>query len=238
MEGAILEAYITNIGKYNEGIMAGENLRFPATTEQVQELLKRIGVDGIRYEEYFITSFDGDVLGLSNCLDEYANIDELNHLTHLISELSQEELEKLEAVIDFGEHTGSARDLINLTYNLDCYDFIPGIEDEEALGRYYAEELLALEVPEHLRGYIDYEAYGRDTDLNQSGHFAPGGYVLHNGGKFIEYYQGIEDIPPEHRIFSYPQLNVREQMAAYKEISDQGAGQSKTHRPGPEHEGR
>ena len=31
--------------------------------EEVQALLKRIGVDGVRYEEFFITSFDGDVLG-------------------------------------------------------------------------------------------------------------------------------------------------------------------------------
>lgn len=53
--GAILEAYITNLGKYNEGQLAGETLKFPTTTEEVQALLKRIGVDGVRYEEIFIT---------------------------------------------------------------------------------------------------------------------------------------------------------------------------------------
>ena len=41
-----------------------------------------------------------------------------------------------------------------------------------------------------------------------------------NGGKFIEHYHGIEDIPAEHRVFSYPKLSIREQMAAYKEIID------------------
>ena len=59
--GAILEAYITNLGKYNEGQLVGETLKFPTTTEEVQALLKRIGVDGVRYEEIFITSFDSDV---------------------------------------------------------------------------------------------------------------------------------------------------------------------------------
>lgn len=223
MQGAILEAYVTNTGKYSEGVMAGENLRFLTTTEQVQELLKQIGVDGIRYQEYFITSFDGDVLGLHEHLGEYENLDELNHLAYLLSELSPEELEKFEAVIDFGEHTASAQDLINLTYNLDCYDFLPGIDDEEGLGRYYGEDVVAQSISEHLQGYFDYEAYGRDVHLNQSGHFASGGYVLHIGGKFIEHYHGIEDIPPEHRIFAYPQLNVREQMAAYKEVIDRSA---------------
>ena len=68
--------------------------------------------------------------------------------------------------------------------------------------------------------YFDYEAYGRDVRINEDGHFAPGGYVLNNGGKFIEHYHGIVDIPAEHKVFAFPQLTVREQMAAYKEIID------------------
>ena len=61
----VFEAYITNLGKYAEGQLVGETLKFPATTEEVQSLLKNIGVDGVRYEEFFITAFDGDVMGLS-----------------------------------------------------------------------------------------------------------------------------------------------------------------------------
>ena len=45
---ALFEAYITNLGKYNEGELVGETLKFPTTTEDVQALLKRIGVDGVR----------------------------------------------------------------------------------------------------------------------------------------------------------------------------------------------
>ena len=83
----VFEAYITNLGKYAEGQLVGETLKFPATTEEVQSLLKNIGVDGVRYEEFFITAFDGDVMGLYDYLTEYENLDELNHLAHLISEL-------------------------------------------------------------------------------------------------------------------------------------------------------
>jgi hypothetical protein len=61
----VFEAYITNLGKYAEGQLVGETLKFPATTEEVQSLLKNIGVDGVRYEEFFITAFDGDVMGLA-----------------------------------------------------------------------------------------------------------------------------------------------------------------------------
>ena len=153
---SLFEAYITNLGKYNEGELVGETLKFPTTTEEVQALLKRIGVDGVRYEEFFITSFDGDVLGLYDYLTEYENLDELNYLACLLSELDQGELEKFEAVIDSGEHTSSVADLINLVQNLDCYEFYPGVEDDETLGRIYVEDMEAIDVPEHLLNYFDY----------------------------------------------------------------------------------
>ena len=100
----VVEAYITNLGKYAEGQLVGETLKFPATTEEVQSLLKNIGVDGVRYEEFFITAFDGDVMGLYDYLTEYENLDELNHLAHLISELDSDEIETLEAVLNKGDH--------------------------------------------------------------------------------------------------------------------------------------
>ena len=98
----VFEAYITNLGKYAEGQLVGETLKFPATTEEVQSLLKNIGVDGVLYEEFFITAFDGDVMGLYDYLTEYENLDELNHLAHLISELDSDEIETLEAALNKG----------------------------------------------------------------------------------------------------------------------------------------
>lgn len=83
----LFEAYVTNAGKYSEGQLVGETLKFPTTAQEVEALLKRIGVDGVRYQEIFITSFDGDVLGLYDHLSEYENLDELNHLACLLSEL-------------------------------------------------------------------------------------------------------------------------------------------------------
>ena len=217
---SLLEAYITNLGKYNEGELVGETLKFPTSPQEVQALLKPIGVDGIRYEEFFITSFDGDVLGLYDYLSEYENLDELNHLACLLSELDQGELEKFEAVIDSGEHTSSVADLINLTQNLDCYELHPGVDDEETLGRLYVDDMETLVVPDHIKPYFDYEAYGRDVSINENGHFAPGGYVTKVSDDFREVYHGPQDIPAEHKVFSYPHLSIREQMAAYKEVID------------------
>jgi hypothetical protein len=140
-----------------------------------------------------------------------------------ISELDQSDLEKFEAVIDSGEYTGSVKELINLAQNLDCFEFYSGISNEEDLGRMYIEDFEALQIPEHLIDYIDYEAYGRDVRINEGGHFAPGGYVFNNNSSFIEHYHGREDIPDEHKVFSMPKLNIREQMAAYKEVIDRSS---------------
>ena len=235
----MFEAYVTNLGMYPErGVEVGEYLRFPTTIEEVQALFSRIGIDGKRYEEYFITDYQSDVLGLYDHLGEYESLDELNYLAHLLEEMTQDELEKLEAVMDAGEYTGSVKDLINLTQNLDCFEFYHGVKDEEELGRMYILEFEALTVPEHLIDYIDYEAYGRDVRINEGGHFAPGGYVFNNGSSFVERYHGMEDIPPEHRIFAYPKLNIREQMAAYKEVIDRSSLEGERLHPKKEHDER
>lgn len=223
MDIAILEAYVTNLGKYTEGELVGAPLKFPTTTEAVQDLLKRIGVDGVRYEEIFITNFESDVLGLYNHLGEYENIDELNYLACVLSDLDEYELKKFEAVIDSGEYTSSVKNLINLAQNLDNYEFYPNIDSETALGEMYLLEVDGSQVPENLIDYIDYEAYGRDARIDEGGHFAPGGYVFCNQGRFIEHYHGLEDIPAEQKVFSMPKLSIREQMAVYKEIIDRSS---------------
>ena len=228
---SLFEAYITNAGKYAEGQLVGETLRFPTTPEEVQALLKRIGVDGVRHQEIFITSFDGDVLGLCDHLSEYENLDELNHLACLLSGLERGELETFEAVINKGDHTSSVADLINLAHNLDCYDFYIGVTDDETLGHIYADDMEAIDVPEHLKNYCDYEAYGRDVRLNDGGHFAPGGYLMKTGGSFVEVYHGVRDIPAEHKVFSFPALSIREQMVAYKEVIDRSSLEGEKRRP-------
>ena len=192
----VFEAYITNLGKYAEGQLVGETLKFPATTEEVQSLLKNIGVDGVRYEEFFITAFDGDVMGLYDYLTEYENLDELNHLAHLISELDSDEIETLEAALNKGDHTSSVADIINLVRNLDCYDLHPGVTDDETLGRIYVEDMELLDVPDNVLPYFDFEAYGRDMRINEGGHFAPTGYLTRSGN-----FKAVSGCAVRHELF-------------------------------------
>ncbi|OUN15994.1 antirestriction protein [Gemmiger sp. An87] len=202
-------AFITNLGKYNEGALVGEWVKFPTTAEELKKVFERIGIGakddfGQTYEEWFITDYDCYVDGLYDLLGEYANLDELNYLASKLDDMSQDEYERFQAAMEIGDHTGSIQELINLTENLDCYDVYPDIHDHDDLGRYYIEELDAMEVPEHLRNYIDYEAYGRDIALEESGQFTDLGYVRDTGDSFHEYYDGERgSIPEEYRVMTF-----------------------------------
>lgn len=202
-------AFITNLGKYNEGALVGEWVKFPTTAEELKKVFERIGIGakddfGQTYEEWFITDYDCYVDGLYDLLGEYANLDELNYLASKLDNMSQDEYERFQAAMEIGDHTGSIHELINLTENLDCYDVYPDIHDHDDLGRYYIEELDAMQVPEHLRNYIDYEAYGRDIALEESGQFTDLGYVRDTGDSFHEYYDGERgSIPEEYRVMTF-----------------------------------
>ncbi|MGI6577250.1 MAG: antirestriction protein ArdA [Eubacteriales bacterium] len=215
-------AFITNLGKYNEGELVGEWVKFPTTADEMKKVFERIGVGqadefGCVYEEWFVTDYDCYVDGLYDKLGEYVNLDELNYLASRLDEMTPSEYEQFQAAIEMGEHTRSLEDLINLTYNLDCYDVYPGIHDHDDLGRYYIEELGAMEIPSYLESYFDYEAYGRDVALEEGGEFTDFGYVRDTGDRFYEEYDGqIESIPEEYRVMNFedeePELTMDDKM--------------------------
>ena len=202
-------AFITNLGKYNEGELVGEWVKFPTTAEEMKEVFKRIGIGqkddfGQPYEEWFITDYDCYVDGLYSKLGEYENLDELNYLASKLDEMSDSEYAQFQAGMEMGDHCGSLQEIINLTENLDCYEIYPHIEDYDDLGRYYIEELEVMQVPEHLQNYIDYEAYGRDVAMDENGSFTDQGYVRDTGDRFCEYYDGERgSIPDEYRVMTF-----------------------------------
>ena len=186
----------------------GEWVKFPTTHEELQEVFKRIGIGakdnfGNPYEEWFITDYDCYVGNLYDKLGEYENLDELNYLASKLDDMDRYEYNQFLAAMEMGDHTGRIQDMINLTENLDCSEVYPDIEDHD--DRYYIYELDAMQVPEHLCNYIDYEAYGRDIALDEGGEFTEFGYVRDTGDRFVEVYDGDrERIPEEYRVMSSP----------------------------------
>lgn len=207
--GVVFKAYVTNSGKYNEGCLVGEWVEFPIVhgdmdvKEAVKEMLCRIGVDGVHYEEYFITDYDCDIDGLTDCFGEYENLLLLHYLACKIQEMDCG-IEQLESMIAYGEMTGDVEDLINLTDNADCFYFMSHVENDYDLGYEYAENsglfTEALKSLGTLANYIDYESYGRDIRLDEGGIHTGNGYISLTDSLRIFFDLSEDEIPNEYLI--------------------------------------
>lgn len=171
----MIELCLTILGKYNEGELIYSRLVLPATTEEIQTAYDEIGIaDGTMYEEAFISDYETDINGLS--ISEYASISDLNELAEELENFDECELEAFGAMLDFGYATDEALQKVqDNEYRL--YD---GCHSMAEVAEMYADETGLLEsVPDDLRMYFDFEAYGRDMDIN---------------GKFIETDSGYIEI--------------------------------------------
>ena len=195
----LLEAYISNLGKYTENRPAGEWVSFPTTAEHMKEVFNRIGIDGKNYEEWHITEYRSDIKGLTAFLGEHEHPDELNYLGKLLAMQFDEDREKFTAAVAHGEYATSVKNLINLAQNLDCYWLYPSVHNEEEYGHYLIDELDELELPQEAKNYFMYEEYGRDASINDGGVFTEQGYIYNNRNTFTEWYDG-QDIPKEYRV--------------------------------------
>ena len=74
------EAFITYLGKYNEGFLVGEWVKFPVTNEEMQAVFRRIGI-GRRYEEWFITDYDCPDEVIGKVLDRKSTRLNSSHIT-------------------------------------------------------------------------------------------------------------------------------------------------------------
>ena len=88
------QAFVTNLGKYNEGELVGEWVKFPTTEEEMQKVFERIGIGskdefGHVYEEWFITDYECPVHGVYDMLGEYESLDKLNYLASRIDEMDK-----------------------------------------------------------------------------------------------------------------------------------------------------
>lgn len=195
-----LKIFLTNLGKYNEDELVGEWVDLPTTRDEMKEAFNRIGVGKPPYEEYFIADYESDTItGLTEMLGEYENLNELNYLASRLDELGTYDTSIFEAAIDAGIPRDVA-DLIDLTNNLDDLTLLTDVNNDEDLGYYYADDCGCIEIPENIKCYFDYEAYGRDIRLEGTGIFTMNGFLIDSDYEFERLYADENDIPDEYII--------------------------------------
>ena len=173
-----MKIFITNLGRYNEGYLVGKWVKLPVCEEVLDKVLKEIGIDEY-YEEYFITDYENEIIGIGDVISEYSSVQALNELAQRLEDLSDDEADKLGAVLEY-EACRSVSDVLELLDELDSFDLLTDVNDDEDLGYYYAEEYCSIDIPEHIQPYFDYEAYGRDIRLESSCLYTSYGFLLDN----------------------------------------------------------
>ena len=173
-----MKIFLTNLGKYTEGYLIGKWVKLPVSEDKLNEVLEAIGINEY-YEEYFITDCENDIIGLNDVISEYSSISVLNKLAQRLEELSADDERKLGAVLEY-EACTSVEEVLALLDKLDEFELVIGVSDDETLGYYYAEELGSIDIPEHLKNYMDYEAYGLDIRLENSCLYTSFGFLLDN----------------------------------------------------------
>lgn len=181
-ENAIIKGYITNLGKYNEGILSYKLISFPIDDDELNEALKEIGCkytdkEGKEhnpfYEEYFFSDWECEI---PFEFGEYPSISEVNDIAERVEALTEYEQDVLKIILE--EHTSDVGEALRIVEdnNYRTWDSCDNMADVAAA---MADEYDYLDdVPENLRYYIDYEKWGRDLKLE--------GTFLEGDGFFVE----------------------------------------------------
>lgn len=164
----MMNIYLTNLGKYNEGELIGEWVKLPVSNEELQEVFKRIGINK-EYEEYFITDYECDFYEIG----EYESISTLNEMAEKFDDLDEEQEQVVKVLM-----SECGYDLDGAIEKAESGDYRIYTDCNDMTDVAYAvvEECDYLRnVPETVARYFDYEAFGRDLGIEGSFHFLDNG---------------------------------------------------------------
>ena len=189
----MLNVWIGNLGKYNEGELVGEWLSLPVTDKELESFLReKVGLqltqkevdeslakNGVCYEEYMINDYETD---LPIKVSEYSNLNMLNLLAKASERVTN--MEAVEAYIEC-ENTDDIEEIINIMLQEDRIPYYTyGIENdtlskEEKYGMQKAEMMGLTELLQkhNIENYFDYEAYGNEDDLSGYVELFDEGYI-------------------------------------------------------------
>lgn len=186
----------------------GAWLKLPATAEQLNAALARIGAQGGETgKDFFINGFETpfdafDKMSLETM--HKAGIDELNYLAAALQSRDDKQIAKLNAATEIMGNIDDIHRLTELTQNTGVYDFHPDIFNHTQLGEYTLKHSPFIQIPDELAAAVDCEKLGQLAAEHEKGMFTEHGYIVPNG----EEWQPVTEIPQEYRIA--PQFETSE----------------------------
>ena len=152
----------------------------PMPSQQILRHLERIGYqEGDSYNIVVLGSELSDDLA-ERLSSQAEDVFSLNSTVSAIAALDHSQHEKLSAVL---RYTGARTlpQMQEVAEHLDMFEFVPGAQDPDDVGRALILESGHFEVDPNLEEYIDYESYGLDHMRSGEGEFSPYGYVGYTG---------------------------------------------------------
>lgn len=172
----MLNVWIGNLGKYNEGELVGEWLKLPVSKQELDTFLReKVGLqltqaevdkaleeEGVCYEEYMINDYETD---LPIKISEYENLDNLNLLATIAENVN--DMDAINAYVDSqGEMT--LEELANLMEQEDNIAYFRFSNDSSSMS---AEEKMGYEMADatgllstlqklQIEEFFDFEGYG------------------------------------------------------------------------------
>lgn len=195
-----MEVWITADSLKKKRGYAGARLTLPAGRETIRDAMQRAHVQ--ENESYQVEYTSGWPGFLTNILEMDTGtehgLEEINLLAYQLSRMNSEQMDTFEGAVALrAEEKGSGpftlKELINFTYNLNCYEFYPGVTNDIALGIVCIEgEMMEFleHLPEENFKFLDPQKVGKEFRRGDQGTFTQKGYVCKNGKPFQEMYDG------------------------------------------------
>ena len=160
-------------------------LYLPASEEQMNRAMVRAGVKGPEDMQFrFCNSlFPKEVDAALDLKRE--TISDMNTLARAAAALSQEDRNKLGAVVTFVKPE-SAVEICRLAENLDQFDFDADIHTPTEYGRYMIQESDRFDYDSNLEEFYDYEKYGLQQMEHDQGMFTDRGHISYHGSLSLE----------------------------------------------------
>lgn len=215
----VLSVYPENLGKYNEGQILGDWIDLPTSEKRIHDFLKDVVGLNEDYEEYFIADYDIPEEYSFIPKNEHCDLYDLNLLATQLNGMHPKSIESIE-LYSLRETNLSIKDLLNITlqihnisygaYSFDGMEYCSNLSNEELFGRTVAEAYGLTDELErkNVEQYFDFEAYGKDTALNEDVELGENGYIDMRSSKVDLNLFSMEEI----RMMIKPPVSAKEAM--------------------------
>lgn len=162
----------------------------PCDEKAIEKALRRLGSLDFSYDRVLLVNSEVDGRTWDSRLQAVLEDEGLFVVNELLGAVNrfqtQEEWDKLSAMAELAGVSDS-KSLMKLAEYMESFAFIPEVQDQEDLARYWIRERIEYDIYPELEDYFLYEQFGEQIENDTAGMFLPeGGYVYVEDGHSIE----------------------------------------------------